>query len=1162
MSRWKRLSSERLIATTLVLFATSVGGMAGCEIITKPDRSEIGGAGGTGGAGGEGGTSCIPQDDKNDCTTDACSTAGMPTHTPVAEGTECTNDGGSRCDANGACVQCLAATDCPGTDDTCQTRTCTMGVCGFDFAAADTPLPTQTAGDCKIKVCDGNGAQIDNNDDADLPDDSNACTDNVCTAGVPSNPNLTQGTNCGTSGTGDPLLCDDMGQCVGCNTGTDCPGTDDECSTRTCTAGVCGVNFTAKDTPVAAQTGNDCLSHVCDGNGNFVDIADDTDLPLDDGNACTDETCSMGAPNHPNTVDGSACNDGDLCTPMDTCQMGACTAGMAITCTASDECHIVGTCDPMTGACSNPAAMDGTTCNDGNLCTQTDNCSTGTCIGANPVACAASDQCHIVGTCDTTTGMCSNPAAMDGTSCNDDNLCTQTDSCSAGSCTGTNPVTCMASDQCHVAGTCDSMTGVCSNPAAMDGSVCASNMIPGACTMGACIACGDGIKSATEPCDDGNATAGDGCNAMCIIETGFSCTGSPSACIPICGDGLLRGNEQCDDKNTTNSDGCSSTCQLDIGCGAGEVPVIITNSTTTPLQDTIVAGAHGSVLSTINIAQVGVVRKVIPTINVAHGNTGQLDIFLSSPYGVQRVLTNDVGMGANYTATTFSDAAATVITTAGLLPPYTGTFRSVESLSNVAGFANQTAMGNWVLRVSDDTNGTVGTLNSWSIALCIDPAVPSVCGNGYVEPNEQCDDANATTGDGCANCQLEITCAANQTLIVQKSINGALIIPDNGAAGAQSSINISNTGVVAKAIAVANAISHGYDSDMSITLAAPSGTVLDVSSGNGSSGDNYVSTIFDDAATTAVTAGAAPFRNRYRPEASFSSLIGQPANGSWTMKVVDGFNTDAGLFGTWSLGLCVAPPPVCGDSTVNVGEGCDDGGFVPNDGCSASCTVEQGYTCTGTPLSTCTFTCGNGSVSGSEQCDDGNTTNGDTCSAVCLYEFTPETEPNDTCGATNGPFNVPFIVDGAISPVADLDYIAFTVSEYADVKLETFAPTMGVCAADVDTIIELRGTDCTSVLVTNDESGLASCSKVDAAADANARNLAPGTYFVRVQDYQNNSVIAGYKLQVTFVAICGDGKITGSETCDDTNTMSGDGCANNCRVEPGFTCTGQPSVCM
>jgi hypothetical protein len=33
-------------------------------------------------------------------------------------------------------------------------------------------------------------------------------------------------------------------------------------------------------------------------------------------------------------------------------------------------------------------------------------------------------------------------------------------------CTGSNPVTCTASDACHVAGTCDPSTGTCSNPPA------------------------------------------------------------------------------------------------------------------------------------------------------------------------------------------------------------------------------------------------------------------------------------------------------------------------------------------------------------------------------------------------------------------------------------------------------------------------------------------------------------------------------------------------------------------------------------------------------------------------------------------------------------------------------------------------------------------------
>ncbi|HEY5950286.1 MAG TPA: EGF domain-containing protein [Kofleriaceae bacterium] len=39
----------------------------------------------------------------------------------------------------------------------------------------------------------------------------------------------------------------------------------------------------------------------------------------------------------------------------------------------------------------------------------------------------------------------------------------------------------------------------------------------------------------------------------------------------------------------------------------------------------------------------------------------------------------------------------------------------------------------------------------------------------------------------------------------------------------------------------------------------------------------------------------------------------------------------------------------CGDATVNAGEGCDDGNSSSGDGCSATCDVETGYTCGGSP---------------------------------------------------------------------------------------------------------------------------------------------------------------------------------------------------------------------
>src|SRR5262249_62033427 len=77
-------------------------------------------------------------------------------------------------------------------------------------------------------------------------------------------------------------------------------------------------------------------------------------------------------------------------------------------------------------------------------------------------------------------------------------------------------------------------------------------------------------------------------------------------------------------------------------------------------------------------------------------------------------------------------------------------------------------------------------------------------------------------------------------------------------------------------------------------------------------------------------------------------------------------------------------PPVCGDGEV-IGEACDDGNTGSGDGCSAGCTVEPGYACTGSP-STCVAICGDGVIVGAETCDDGNTSGGAGCTATCTAE--------------------------------------------------------------------------------------------------------------------------------------------------------------------------------
>ena len=44
-------------------------------------------------------------------------------------------------------------------------------------------------------------------------------------------------------------------------------------------------------------------------------------------------------------------------------------------------------------------------------------------------------------------------------------------------------------------------------------------------------------------------------------------------------------------------------------------------------------------------------------------------------------------------------------------------------------------------------------------------------------------------------------------------------------------------------------------------------------------------------------------------------------------------------------------------------------------------------------------------------------------------------------------------------------------------------------------------------------------------------------------------------------SLCGDGAVAATEGCDDGNSIDGDGCASNCAVETGYSCTGEPSVC-
>lgn len=309
---------------------------------------------------------------------------------------------------------------------------------------------------------------------------------------------------------------------------------------------------------------NLCTDDVCDGLG--VCRHANNSLPCDDGAFCTandvchDGACQPGPPLDCSAAadqcvdgicderndrcgkpkrNGTTCDDGNLCTRADSCLAGACTGTNPVACTAQDQCHAAGVCDPATGLCSNPAQPDGAACSDGNGCTEGDACQGGACATGTPVVCQAADQCHTAGVCNPTTGRCSLPAKPDGTTCNDANACTQGESCRAGSCTPANRTACGPGDQCRGAGLCDPNTGQCSHPARPDGTGCddgnacteADTCRAGACTAGAPVLCvadgpcrlGGVCDPSTGECSEAPAPDGSRCDDGDVCTTGDTC---------------------------------------------------------------------------------------------------------------------------------------------------------------------------------------------------------------------------------------------------------------------------------------------------------------------------------------------------------------------------------------------------------------------------------------------------------------------------------------------------------------------------------------------------------------------------------------------------------------------------------------------------------------
>ncbi|MEK7189425.1 MAG: hypothetical protein AAB666_00390, partial [Patescibacteria group bacterium] len=248
----------------------------------------------------------------------------------------------------------------------------------------------------------------------------------------------------------DPTVCDDGNQC------TD----NDACENSVCAPGqliVCDDND-------ACTNADSCNKGVCGGEA----------IICDDNNPCTDDSCNSqsGCVYTPNN--SNPCEDGSLCTIGDFCDAGKCQGGQTLKCDDSNVCTD-DVCQPQKG-CVYPVNQAG--CDDGNGCTIGDICADSACVsGLNICQCAVDTDCagaednilcngtlmcdksampfkcvvnlDTVITCNTNqdtvcfkntcvpaTGDCEMVAVNQGGVCDDENACTNGDTCSNGSCAG------------------------------------------------------------------------------------------------------------------------------------------------------------------------------------------------------------------------------------------------------------------------------------------------------------------------------------------------------------------------------------------------------------------------------------------------------------------------------------------------------------------------------------------------------------------------------------------------------------------------------------------------------------------------------------------------------------------------------------------------------
>lgn len=709
-------------------------------------------------------------------------------------------------------------------------------------------------------------------------------------------------------------------------------------------------------------------------------------------------------------VDAATCTGADLCTVEGT----SCSGDMLVTCATA------------TDGCLRETATDCTTT--GMICSPT-----GTAACVDPCAhVPVADRCTAASRA--CTGDTLDVCAMDAMGCF---VRTQTD-CAAsagGACdeSGAMPVCISTADPCGGLTSCGTTTTrACSDATHL--TVCDAN--PAGCFVDMLMTCPTGMV-----CDESTGTAMcvDPCTLVDVCPADTYCDANAAVtCAPDANGCLVETSRDTCAGSVCSGGACTSACppadaNAVLDCASGTITGN-TSAGTTALSSYACSGLtyanHEMVYRFVSPSNARV--TVLGTRDAAA--TGDYDLYVLDGgdgslacSSTSSCLTHGSGTGATETVSFDARAGQVIWISYDLWTSTSSDAPFTLQVSCVVSVCGDGAVGSG--ETCDDSNTTDGDGCSATCAIetgSVCYGAPSVCGaanacgNGVTETGETCDDGNTSDADGCsATCAREVgwTCtSATPTTCTHTCGNGTIntgetcdddnFVDGDGCSAAclvetgytcdgvpSTCIPQASNATCASATAVTGTSSFPTENTLT-GGASPTGTTC------GSAGGPtlyYALTIpaatsvridaaptgFDAVIKTEDSCGAAACNARVDSGVSGGAETTTIANATTSpitrIVAVNSFygGTSSSAHGGMAAVSFTYTTSVCGNGAVETGETCDDGDAMAGDGCSDTCAIETGYTCSGTP-SVCVLQAPNASCATAEVLDpNGGSTTGD-----------------------------------------------------------------------------------------------------------------------------------------------------------------------------------------